>query len=98
MPLSKFEEIGNHLPVIFAKVLDTTKSRQFIVPLSKFEEIGNHLPVVFAKVLDFLTSVYSIFLEKFRIRGRGKSEWILDAFNKVFIWDFNLAFYLPHDN
>ena len=31
---------------------------------------------------------------KVRIRGRGKSEWILDVFNKVFIWDFNLSFYL----
>ena len=68
------------------------------MPLSKFEEIGNHCPWIFAEVLDFLTRVYSIFLEKFRVWGRRKSEWILDAFNKVFIWDFNLSFYLHHDN
>ena len=29
--------------------------------------------------------------------GRVKIEWILDAFNKVFIWDFNPSFYLHHD-
>ena len=52
----------------------------------------------FAEVLDFLTRVYSIFLEKFRIRGRVKIEWILDAANEVFIWDFNPSFYLRHDN
>ena len=34
----------------------------------------------------------------FGIRGRVKIEWILDAFNKVFIWDFNHSFYLHHDN
>ena len=56
----------------------TTKSRRLIVPFSRFEEIGlgNHLPVVGAKVLDFLTRVYSVFLEKFTIRGRGKIEWM----------------------
>ena len=34
----------------------------------------------------------------FGIRGRVKIEWILDACNKVFIWDFNPSFYLHHDN
>ena len=34
----------------------------------------------------------------FGIRGRVKIEWILDAFNKVFIWDFNPSFYLHQDN
>ena len=64
--------------------------------LSQFEEMGNQL--IFAEVLDFLTRVYSIFLEEVRIRRRRKSEWILDALNKVFIWDFNISFYLHHDN
>ena len=77
----------------------TTKARRSIVPLSRFEEIGNHLPVdiSWSSWLPDERS-YSIFLEKFRIRGRGKSEWILDTFNKVFILDFYLSFYLRHDN
>ena len=50
----------------------------------------------FAEVLDFLTRVYA--WKMFGIRGRVKIEWILDAFNKVFIWDFNPSFYLHHDN
>ena len=34
----------------------------------------------------------------FEIRGRVKTEWMLDTFNKVFIWDFNPSFCLHHDN
>ena len=68
------------------------------MPLSRFEETGNHLPwqvKIFAEVLDFLTRVC---LENVLDSGEGENEWILDAFNKVFIWDFNPSFYLHHDN
>ena len=44
---------------------------------------------IFAKVVDFLTRVC---LEHVWDSGRVKIEWILDAFNKVFIWDFNPSF------
>ena len=50
---------------------------------------------IFAEVLDFLTRVC---LENVWDSRRVKIEWILDAFNKVFIWDFNLSFYLHYDN
>ena len=50
---------------------------------------------IFAEVLDVLTRVC---LENVCDSGRVKIEWILDAFNKVFILDFNPSFYLHHDN
>ena len=56
------------------------------MPLSRFEERITST----AEVLDFLTRV---FLEKFKIQESVKIEWILHAFNKVFIWDFNASFY-----
>ena len=68
------------------------------MPLSRFEERGNHLAMAgedFAEVLDFLTRVC---LENVWDSGRVNIEWIPDAFNKVFIWDFNPSFDLHHDN
>ena len=49
----------------------------------------------FAEVVDFLTNVC---FENVWDSGRVEIEWILDAFNKVFIRDFNPSFYLHHDN
>ena len=45
-----------------------------------------------------LEFVRDICLENVWDSARVKIEWILDAFNKVFIWDFNPSFYLHHDN
>ena len=62
------------------------------MPLSRFEERGITWPCqvkIFSEVVDFLTRVC---LENVWDSGRVKIKWILDAFNKVFISDFNPLF------
>ena len=39
--------------------------------------------------IKYLFGILILHFGMFGIRGRVKIEWILDAFNKVFIWDFN---------